>query len=121
MPRHAPTLDLPIIWEQAVYGAAMEPCGPWWAKAIDGGIEIGCVREINDGRWRSQIKHTDDWRRDMDCYTGSEARAKYFVEHYLRYHMPRDPRALAEARRRFLNTESAALPPRKPKGSDDRS
>ncbi|KAF1009006.1 MAG: hypothetical protein GAK28_00638 [Luteibacter sp.] len=121
MPSHPPALDLPIVWEQAVYGPHREPSGPWWAKAVDGGVELACVNETCDGRWSTQIKHTEDWRRDMRCYAGSEARAKYFVERYLRHHMPRDPRALAEARRRFTRSESPPLPPRKPKGLEDRS
>jgi len=92
-------------------------CAAWFAH-VDG-ISVGYVTQTAhaDGRWRAVV--TPDVGRELDCYTATEDKAIYFVERYLSCHMPdvREP----DRRRRKVRETGGALPPRKPKGAEDRS
>jgi len=101
---------LAIDWKKpSVEGAA------WFAQV--GGVNVGYVTQtaFEDGRWKSAVMPWVD--RELDCYAGSEAQARYFVERYLSHHMP-DVQALAAARKAWRGEGPL---PRKPKGLEDRS
>ena len=101
-----------IEWKPpAVEGAA-------WFAHVDG-VSAGYVTQTPhaDGRWRAVV--TPEVDRELRCYTATEGKAIYLIERYLSCHMP-DVREL-DRRRRKMRETSGALPPRKPKGSDDRS
>jgi len=101
-----------IEWKPpAVEGAA------WFAQV--NGVSVGYVTQTAraDGWWRAVVTPRVD--RELSCYVATEDKAIHFVERYLSCHMP-DVREL-DRRRRKLRESGGALPPRKPKGSDDRS
>jgi len=92
--------------------------GAAWFALVDG-VSVAYITKTAhaDGRWRAAV--TPGPSRELHCYTRAEDKAMYFVERYLSCHMP-DVREL-DRQRRALRASGGALPPRKPKGAEDRS
>jgi hypothetical protein len=86
---------------------------------IDGAI-VGYVTQTAhaDGRWLAQVLPNGPGTAGLHCYAGNEARAKRFVERWLKHHAPDTTTWVG---RKPFPHEGNVLPPRKPKGSDDRS
>ena len=74
---------MPIIWTKpTIPGAAS-------FAEIDGGI-VGLVSEtaFADGRWIAKAFPRGPKEDGYYCYAGTEARAREFVENWLKYHAP---------------------------------
>jgi len=74
---------MPIHWTKPTV-----PGAPSFAE-IDGAL-VGYVTEtaFEDGRWLAQVLPRGNSEPGYYCYAGSEARARYFVESWLKYHAP---------------------------------
>lgn len=85
--------------------------------AAENGVPFVMVRELATGtRWRISVFPSGDPNESIEAQAGSEAQAKRMVERWARVRTI-DPRRVSKAR----PPAPAVLPPRKPKGADDRS
>lgn len=102
---------MPIHWTKPTIEGA-----PSFAE-IDR-VVVGYVTKtaFEDGRWMANVLPDGEAAPGYYCYAGTEARAKSFVENWLKYHAPN-----TTGWRKVGEPWRDALPPRKPKGSDDRS
>jgi hypothetical protein len=103
---------MPITWTRpAVQGA------PTFAEIDRAIVGFVTTTAFPDGRWRAEVLPHGPGVEGLTGYAGTEARAKSFVEAWLKHHAPDTTgwRKIGDPTRRDR------LPPRKPKGSDDRS
>jgi hypothetical protein len=80
------------------------------------GATFALVRRMPGDCWRAGLFPDGRSERSMDVLAGSEARARWFVERWTAHHW----RAIRTQSPRAVMPHEG-LPPRKPKGSDERS